>query len=115
MRKLKNGNYPGPTLVKTGVKAFFNEDEVMYIFNRSGGPKRGLVLANGTGVFECDYYSNPKNDGEIFFAFFNYTNEDILIKKGDRIGQAVFQKFLKADNDSFIDRDRIAGFGSTDK
>ncbi len=35
-----------PTLIKTGVKAYFPEDEV-YILNRSSNPKRkGLVMAN---------------------------------------------------------------------
>lgn len=104
-----------PTLVKTGVKAYFEADEVMYLFNRSSGPyKRGLVLANSVGVFECDYYSNPTNDGEILVSLYNFTNEDIIIKKGERIAQAVFQKFLVADND-IAKGTRTGGFGSTDK
>ena len=104
-----------PILVKTGIKAYFEPDEVMYLFNRSSGPsKRGLVLANSVGVFECDYYSNPNNDGEILVSLYNFTNEDIVIKKGERIAQAVFQKFLTIENDS-ADGFRLGGFGSTDK
>ena len=104
-----------PTLVKTGLKAYFEPDEVMYLFNRSSGPsKRGLVLANSVGVFECDYYSNSNNDGEILVSLYNFTNEDIIIKKGERIAQAVFQKFLTIDNDT-ADGTRLGGFGSTDK
>ena len=38
-----------PYLVKTGVKAIFPSDEALFIANRSGGPKRGLVLANAIG------------------------------------------------------------------
>lgn len=103
-----------PTLIRTGVKAYFEPDEVMYLFNRSSGPsKRGLVLANSVGVFECDYYSNPTNDGEILVSVYNFCNEDILIKKGERIAQAVFQKFLTIDNDSAYEK-RLGGFGSTD-
>jgi len=104
-----------PTLVKTGVKAYFESDEVMYLFNRSSGPsKRGLVLANSVGVFECDYYSNSSNDGEILVSLYNFGNEDIVIKKGERIAQAVFQKFLITDNDD-AEGSRLGGFGSTDK
>ena len=102
-----------PTLIKTGIKAYFESDEVMYLFNRSSGPsKRGLVLANSVGVFECDYYSNPTNDGEILVSMYNFSNDDILIKKGERIAQAVFQKFLITDNDSATGN-RMGGFGST--
>ena len=103
-----------PTLVKTGVKAYFEPDEVMYLFNRSSGPSKGFVTGNGVGVFECDYYSNPTNDGEILVGLYNFTNEDVIIKKGERIAQAVFQKFLTIDNDT-AEGDRLGGFGSTDK
>lgn len=102
-----------PTLIKTGIKAYFESDEVMYLFNRSSGPsKRGLVLANSVGVFECDYYSNPTNDGEILVSMYNFSNDDIIVKKGERIAQAVFQKFLIIDNDS-ASGERLGGFGST--
>jgi len=103
-----------PTLVKTGIKAYFDPDEVMYLFNRSSGPsKRGLVTANSVGVFECDYYSNPNNDGEILVSLYNFSNEDIVVKKGERIAQVVFQKFLTIDDDT-ADGTRLGGFGSTD-
>ena len=104
-----------PVLVKTGIKAYFEPDEVMYLYNRSSGPsKRGLVLANSVGVFECDYYSNPNNDGEILVSLYNFSNEDITIRKGERIAQAVFQKFLITDDDN-AEGTRLGGFGSTDK
>ncbi len=90
-----------PTLVKTGIKAYMQEDEVLILANRSSNPgKKGLVLANSIGVIDCDYYGNPDNDGHIMFAFFNIKDEDIEIKKGDTIGQAIFQKFLVTDDDS---------------
>ncbi len=112
---IRNGKEIRPTFVKTGVKAYFQPDEVMYLYNRSGGPsKRGLVVANSVGVFECDYYSNPTNDGNIIFGFYNFTNEDIIVQKGERIGNMVFQKFLIADND-VAEGERLGGFGSTGK
>ena len=48
------------------------------------------------------------------FAFFNIKDEDIEIKKGDAIGQAIFQKYLVTDNDNATGI-RESGFGSTSK
>ena len=104
-----------PTLVKTGIKAYMQDDEVLLLYNRSSNPKKkGLILANSVGVVDKDYYGNPDNDGHIMFAFYNIKDEDVLIKKGEAIGQAVFQKYLITDNDN-ADGDRLGGFGSTTK
>ena len=104
-----------PTLVKTGLKAYMQEDEVMLLYNRSSNPKKkGLVMANSVGVIDKDYYGNPDNDGHFMFAFYNLKEEDVIIKKGEAIGQAVFQKYLTVDNDN-AQGERIGGFGSTNK
>lgn len=104
-----------PTLVHTGIKANMYDDEVLELYNRSSNPKKGLVLANGVGVVDSDYYSNPSNDGEIMFAFYNFMPFDITIHKGDRIGQGVFKKFLRPEKGLNIkDETREGGFGSTD-
>lgn len=102
-----------PTLIPTGLKAYCEEDEWFMLVNRSSGPKKGLVMANGIGVVDCDYYNNETNDGHFYFQYYNITDEDILIKKGDSIGQVIFQKFLLTDNDK-AEGIRISGFGSTD-
>ena len=104
-----------PTLVKTGIKAYMGSDEVLILANRSSNPgKKGLILANSIGVVDSDYYGNPDNDGHIMYAFFNFKAEDIEIKKGERIGQAIFQKYLVTDND-IAQGERTGGFGSTNK
>ena len=102
-----------PTLVSTGLKVYMNDDECLFLFNRSSGPKKGLVLANSVGLIDSDYFENKDNDGHIFFAFYNFNDEDIVIKKGDKIGQGVFSKYLKVDND-ISTGERMGGFGSTD-
>ena len=89
------------------------EDECLFLLNRSSGPKKGLILSNSVGLIDSDYYGNPDNDGHFFFTFYNNRDEDIIIKKGDKIGQAVFSKFLVVDNDN-ASGDRIGGYGSTD-
>jgi dUTP pyrophosphatase len=102
-----------PTLIKTGVKAYMQDDEMLCLYNRSSNPKKkGLVLANGVGIVDKDYYGNPDNDGLIMFAFYNVKEEDILIKKGERIGQGIFEKYLIADGDE-AQGIREGGFGST--
>lgn len=104
-----------PTLVKTGLKSYFGEDEVLMLANRSSNPgKKGLILANSLGIIESDYYGNPDNDGHLMYAYYNFFPIDITIKKHDTIGQAYFQNFLKVDND-IAEGIRTGGFGSTDK
>lgn len=102
-----------PTLVKTGIKAYMGNDEVLELYNRSSNPKKGLVLANSVGIVDADYYSNEDNDGNIMFAFFNMSEKDVEVKKGDKIGQAIFRKYLLADNDNCSGDERKGGFGST--
>lgn len=104
-----------PTLIKTGLKCYMEDDEYLMLVNRSSNPiKKGLVLANSVGIIDADYYNNPDNDGHLMYAFYNYSKEDITIKKGDTIGQAIFMKYLLVDNDS-SNGERKGGFGSTDK
>lgn len=104
-----------PTLVKTGLKAYCEPDEFYMLCNRSSNPaKRGLVMANSVGIIDSDYYENPDNDGHFMFAFYNFFDHDVEIKKGEAIGQAIFMKYLLTDNDN-AQGERTGGFGSTDK
>ena len=102
-----------PTLIPTGLKAYCMEDEWYMLVNRSGGPKKGFVMANSIGVIDSDYYNNETNDGHFYFQYWNFNNEDLVIHKGDVIGQVIFQKFLLVDNDN-SEGVRTGGFGSTD-
>lgn len=107
-------NGGNPTLVKTGLKAYMEDDEYLMLCNRSSNPKKkGLVLANSVGIIDKDYYGNPDNDGAIMFAFYNVKNEPVTIKKGEAIGQAIFMKYLVTEDDD-AEGERTGGFGSTD-
>jgi len=104
-----------PTLIKTGIKAYMADDEYLMLCNKSSNPKKkGLILANSVGIIDKDYYENPDNDGHIMFAFYNIKDEDIEIKKGEAIGQGIFQKYLVTDDD-IAEGERTGGFGSTNK
>ena len=103
-----------PTLIPTGLKAYCQPDECYLLLNRSSGPKKGFLMANSVGLIDYDYYENPNNDGHFYFAYFNCSDHDIVVKKGDVIGQVIFQKYLVCDNDNATGT-RYGGFGSTDK
>lgn len=104
-----------PTLVPTGIKAYMQTDEFLQLANRSSNPlKRFLLLANGVGVIDADYYNNPDNEGQIMFQFVNFGVTDVTIKKGERIGQGIFLPFLKADQDETMST-RTGGFGSSNQ
>lgn len=103
-----------PTLIPTGLKAYCQPDECYFIFNRSSGAGKGIVPANGVGVIDADYYGSPETDGHFQVLVFNVLDHDLQIKKGDRIAQVIFQKFLIADGDDASGQ-RRGGFGSTDR
>ena len=104
-----------PVLVKTGLKAYRQPDEFFMLFNRSSNPvKKGLVMANSVGIIDADYYENEDNDGHFMFSFYNFSDHEIEIKKGDIIGQAIFSKYLMTDDDH-AEGVRKGGFGSTNK
>ena len=48
------------------------------------------------------------------FSVINFRDEDVLIKKGEVVGQGVFSKYLLVDDDNAQGK-RTGGFGSTDK
>lgn len=101
------------TLIPTGVKAYMLDDEYLQLSIRSGmSLKTGLMLANGVGIVDADYYNNSDNEGHIMFPVHNFGFKDKLIKKGERIGQGVFLNFLKVDGDKAAGQ-RNGGFGST--
>ena len=102
------------TLIPTGLKAYCAPDEFLMLVNRSSGPKKGLLMANSIGIIDHDYYENEGNDGHFYFQYFNCSDHEITIHKGDVIGQAIFQKYFTADNEQVENTKRTGGFGSTD-
>lgn len=103
-----------PTLIPTGLKAYCKEDEFYILVNRSSGPKKGFVMANSVGIIDADYYGNVTNDGHFYFQYYNFLKEDLVIHKGDVIGQVIFLNYLKVDQDDATG-ERIGGFGTTDQ
>lgn len=104
-----------PVLVPTGIKCKLMRDQVLLLFNRSSNAaKRGLIIPNGVGVVDSDYYNNSDNEGQIFGLFSCVGQKSYLIHKGDRIMQGIVTDYHIADNDIITDI-RMGGFGSTGK
>ena len=108
---------PEDVLIQPGEKvtiwsdvcSYMLPDEVLMLYVRSSiGIKKGLVLANGTGIIDSSYY--PNNIG---ICLFNTGQLPVKILKGDRVAQGVFMKYLTADNDEVLNKARKGGFGSS--
>ena len=97
-------------LVKTGVAARMQDDEVLELFVRSSlAYKKQVTLQNGVGILDHDFFPNPigvllRNEGE----------KPFVVNKGDRIAQGIFKKYLTTVNDH-VESTRDGGFGSTGK
>lgn len=111
-RFTKEFNYK-PTLVSTGMKCKLDMGSFLQLSVRSSSPlKYWLMLANGVGIIDADYYNNPDNEGEIFFQIYNLSPFNIKIKKGDIIGQGVILPYGLTEDDAAMG-ERVGGFGST--
>lgn len=103
-----------PTLVPTGIKCKMPEDTYLQLSVRSSLPlKDWLVLANGVGIIDADYYNNPDNEGHIYFQLINFSPFPILIKKGDCFGQGILLPYNTCANEDKVTATREGGFGST--
>lgn len=101
-------------LIWSNIKCYMAEDEVLEVYVRSSvGIKKGLMLKNVTGIIDADYYSNESNDGNIGLTLYNMTDEAVVIEKGERVCQAMFQKYLITDDDNCLSYARVGGIGST--
>ena len=101
--------------VNTGVKVYLDDGKFLMLANRSSNPgKLGLVIPASVGIIDGDYVDNETNDGEIIFNFVNMSDESVLLKPGDKIGQGIIMDYYTIENDN-ADGVRTGGFGSTGK
>lgn len=115
MAKFTKSHQFKPTLVPTGVKAYIPPGSYLQLSVRSSCPlKSWLILANGVGIIDGDYYNNPDNEGHIFFQIINLSPADIILHKGDKIGQGIFLNYYLVEGDE-ASGGRLGGFGSTSK
>ena len=86
------------------------------IYDSSGTGKKGLLIPHGLGVIDQDY-CGPSD--EILIQVFNFTNQEVIVERGDRIAQGIFVKVENAKSGvNWQEIDQInhqtrGGFGST--
>ena len=85
----------------------------LYIFARSSlAAKKHLMLSNSVGVVDSDYCGETD---EILIAVYNFSDQESVIKKGERVAQASIlpiPKITFTEVLSMNTKDR-GGFGST--
>jgi dUTP pyrophosphatase len=99
-------------LVPTGLVIKVPHRMFLGIFARSSTPlKRGLMVANGVGVIDPDY-CGP--DDEIKIAVMNFTDDDVLVRAGERLAQGIFLEAPKVEWVEAEPRETSrGGFGAT--
>ncbi len=100
-------------IIRTDQKDFFPA-----IFIRSSLPvKKNLIMLNSVGVIDLDYCGEKDS---IKLNLYNIGEKEVVIEKGERIGQIVFLRFERPELEEVSDveifeKNSRGGFGSTDK
>lgn len=105
--------HPGEIkLLPTGLVICVPEGYMLMVASRSSTPlKKGLEIIQGVGIVDQDY-CGPKD--ELKLQVYNFTNQPVEVKKGDRIYQAGFVPIVRAEwNEGPADGPSRGGFGST--
>lgn len=104
-----------PTLVPTGLKCRLDPGTYLQLSVRSSTPlKYWLVLANGVGIIDRDYYGDASTgrEGHIMVQLYNLSPFNIKISKGEPIAQGIILPYAVTEDD-VTSGERTGGFGST--
>lgn len=98
----------GVAKIYTGATVYMLPDEVLKIYPRSSmAIKRGVTLVNDVAIIDSDFRN------EIVLALHNNSMSAVTIKKGEKIAQGIFQKYLTCGDEPSVVRN--GGIGSTGK
>jgi dUTP pyrophosphatase len=100
-------------LIPTNIIVQTPPGYMLMIASRSSTPKKkGLLIPHGIGIIDQDYCGEKD---EMLFQVYNFTDQEVLITKGERIAQGVFVKIDRGEWTEvaeMTDPNR-GGFGST--
>lgn len=86
--------------IPTGIKAYFEEDEVLLIVVKSStGFRYNIRLVNQVGVIDADYFNNKDNEGHIYVKVQNEGEKIVKFKAGEALVQGIFLKYLVTKTD----------------
>ena len=99
-------------LIPSNVICKVPDGYMLAVVSRSSTPKKkGLLKPHAIGVIDQDYCGQTD---EILLQVYNFTDQDIVIPKLDRIAQGIFLPILKANFVEFNPQDQNrGGLGST--
>lgn len=103
-----------PTIIPLNIIVKVPKNYVLILAARSSLPlKKKLMVANGIGIIDQDY-CGP--DDEIGLQVINFSKKSVVVKRGERIAQAMLVHISKVD--AFTEVSKISGktrggFGST--
>ena len=101
-------------MIPTGLKVSMSKNEALFVYPRSSlAIKKGLMMSNGVGVIDADYYGNKDNEGHIMVPLYNFKSEPVTVLKGERVAQGIFMSYLKTNSDETDGNVRLGGFGSS--
>lgn len=101
-------------LVHFNIKAIMPQDMFLFLRIRSGLSVKHGLMVHCSGIIDSDYANNPDNDGNIGAMFINSSDEEYIIKKGERCMQGIFLHYGTTSNDNASGA-RGGGYGSSGK
>ena len=78
------------------------------------GINNDVMLANGTGIIDADYYNNDDNEGHIMIPIRNLGDEPFYYKSSERLAQLIIMPYRVVNKDTATAK-RTGGFDSTNK
>ncbi len=103
-----------PTIIPANVVIEVPKGYFLMIASRSSTPlKKRLMVANGIGVIDQDYHGDTD---EIGVQVINFSNEEVIVERGERIAQALLVQIAKVIDFDIVDsikKESRGGFGST--
>ncbi len=108
------------TIIPKGAVAYIPLNVALEIPNgyafiiapRSSTHKRGLLMANSIGIGDPDF----RGDGDEYrAAYYNFTDRNVLVERGERIAQGIVKKIERVEWDEVdtLNNPTRGGFGST--
>jgi len=103
-----------PTIIPLNLIVKIPKGYFLLLASRSSTPfKKNLMVANGIGIIDQDYHGDKD---EIGLQVINFSRQNVLVKKGERIAQALLVKIATASK--FVEKKQLniksrGGFGST--
>lgn len=86
---------------------------MLTVVTRSSTPKKkGLLVPHGIGIIDQDYHGEKD---EIMLQVYNFTDQEVIITRGERVGQAAFVRVDQCvwEEVTEVKETSRGGFGST--